>query len=83
MDTPKDKQDHQLRLVTLGTFLPALGLNIAAGAVTCRPLPALGMIPMGLSAGLGLLVLYRGKRPDGSHADLLVGLLLLTFLVVS
>ncbi|KAM0715902.1 hypothetical protein Q7P37_008416 [Cladosporium fusiforme] len=79
----KDKRDRQLRIVTVLSFIPAFALNVAVGVVTELPLPALNLIPMAFSTGLGLVLLVDKKRPKKPTADLVAAGSLLVFLIAT
>lgn len=58
------EQDRSLRIVTIIAMVPALGLLIPAGVVTGNALPALGLIPMGMSCLVSMTALGSSKKDD-------------------
>lgn len=48
-----------LRIVTAVTFIPAFPLCVAHGAISKNPLPAVGLVPLAFSAGVGILLASR------------------------
>ena len=61
----RQEQDRALRIVTIMSMIPALALLIASGVVSRNPLPAIGLIPMGMSFLVGLTAL--GSKKDDSY----------------
>ena len=52
---------HPLRWLLVISFVVALPVNIAAAAILREPLPAVGLVPLGLSASLSILILGLSK----------------------
>ena len=71
MDAPpkahngRREQDRALRIVSIITMAPALGLLIASGVVSGDPLPALGLLPMGMSCLVSMTAL--GSKKEDSY----------------
>jgi hypothetical protein len=59
------EQDRALRILTVLTMIPALGLLIASGVVSRNAFPALTLIPMGLSCVVGMTAL--GSKKEDSY----------------
>lgn len=55
--------DKAIRAVTVLNIVPGLGFFIPAGVTRRELWPLIGIVPLSLSACLGLLVLYIGPRP--------------------
>jgi hypothetical protein len=81
----EDGSDWHSRVITVCTFIPALALLIPVGVYTQKALPALGLVPMALSTGLGAARLAsNGKsNPRKPYADFIVALSLLAILIPS
>ncbi|KAI0380241.1 hypothetical protein F5Y04DRAFT_257772 [Hypomontagnella monticulosa] len=63
-----------LRIVTAATFLPAFPLCLAHGVVSNSPAPAVGLVPLAFSAGVGVFLVSRqaAKRqqlPEPERGD--------------
>jgi hypothetical protein len=60
-----DEQDwagpRPLRLTTILSFLPAFPLCLAHGIVSHAPVPAVGLVPLAVSAAVGIALLQRRK----------------------
>jgi hypothetical protein len=56
------EQDRSLRIVTIIAMFPALGLLIASGVLSGNPLPALGLLPMGMSCLVSMTALGSKKQ---------------------
>jgi hypothetical protein len=71
MDAPpkplngRREQDRALRIVTIISMVPALALLIASGVVSGNPLPALGLLPMGMSCLVSMTAL--GSKKEDSY----------------
>jgi hypothetical protein len=88
METPPSgpengRSDRQLRIFTIATLLPAFALLIPSGVVTYQPLPAIGLIPMAMSALLGLFTLASPKMSTSERtwADIIIAVSLLAVLI--
>jgi hypothetical protein len=77
------RSDRQLRIFTIATLLPAFALLIPSGVVTYQPLPAIGLIPMTMSALLGLFTLASPKMSasERTWADIIIAFSLLAVLI--
>lgn len=51
-----------LRAVTIATLIPAFPLCIVHGALSNRPVPAVGLVPLFFSAGTSLFLLARHAK---------------------
>lgn len=51
-----------LRIVTIVTFLPAFALCVAHGVVTGNHVPAVGLVPLAFSSGVGIFLLARHAK---------------------
>jgi hypothetical protein len=88
METPPSgpengRLDRQLRIFTIATLLPAFALLIPSGVVTYQPLPAIGLVPMTMSALLGLFTLASPKMSTSERtwADIIIAVSLLAVLI--
>ena len=59
------EQDRALRIVTIMSMIPALALLISSGVVSGNPLPAVGLVPMGMSCLVSMTAL--GSKKDDSY----------------
>ena len=66
--------DRTLRIVTIAAMAPAFPLLLAAGVLTGRALPALGLVPMAMSLAVSLAALTSKKSSIRTKptADLIV-----------
>ncbi|KAI0179015.1 hypothetical protein GGR52DRAFT_284928 [Hypoxylon sp. FL1284] len=53
-----------LRIATAATFLPAFPLCIAHGVVSQTPAPAVGLVPLAVSASVGVFLMSRQSAKD-------------------
>jgi hypothetical protein len=82
--TTQVRSDRSLRIVTICTIIPASILLIATGISTRGILPTIGLVPMTLSALLGVVSLSSGNKgpiPYKSHMDLVLAIFLMAILV--
>ena len=77
------RSDRQLRIFTIAALIPAFALLIPAGVVTYQPLPAIGLVPMTMSALLGLATLasHQMSTSERTWADIVVAVSLLAVLI--
>lgn len=82
--------DRALRIITILTFEPALALLIPHGIVSHQICPALGLVPMFLSACLGLIHVFRTVKArsvdsfiDAFLAAFLLSIMIPAFVVVA
>jgi hypothetical protein len=77
------QQDRTLRLITIGSWVPAMALLIPYGVKTESPFPALGLIPLTMSAVVGLAKLHVGAGLYNYtvYMDALITVLLLCFTI--
>lgn len=76
------RSERQLRFVTIAAMVPALALLIASGVITYQVLPAIGLVPMAMSAVTGAAILFADisdKRK--ATADIVMVLSLLAVLI--
>lgn len=59
------ERDRALRIITIITMVPALGLLIASAVVSHNAFPALGLMPQAMSFLVGLTAL--GSKKDDSY----------------
>ncbi|KAJ4414240.1 hypothetical protein N0V85_003235 [Neurospora sp. IMI 360204] len=62
-----------LRILTAITFIPSLPLCITHGVLSNNPIPAVGLVPMALSAGYSVLLLTyrrRSKRKQNNRRSI-------------
>jgi hypothetical protein len=81
---PEDgRSDRQLRIFTIAAIIPAFALLVPSGVITYQPLPAIGLVPMAMSALLGLAALAgRNMSSYGrTWADIIVAISLLAVLI--
>lgn len=57
-----DPGDRVLRIITVLTFMPGLALLIPHGVMSRRVVPALGLVPLFLSAIFGLIHAFKTVR---------------------
>jgi predicted nucleic acid binding AN1-type Zn finger protein len=81
--TSNGRPDRTLRIVTIVAIIPALALLIPSGVVTAKPLPAIGLVPMAMSAVVSMAALASKKsstrvRPT---ADVIVATSLMIVMV--
>ena len=76
---------RHLRITTIATFIPAFALLVPTGVVTERPLPAIGLVPMAISAMLSAATLMSKRKefPETPYADAAVVLALLVVMIPS
>ncbi|KAK3685336.1 hypothetical protein B0T22DRAFT_482312 [Podospora appendiculata] len=62
---------RSLRIATIATFLPAFPLCIAHGVLSQNPVPAVGLAPLAVSAGVAIFLLSRSssKQKQRSASD--------------
>lgn len=62
---------RSLRIVSIATFLPAFPLCIAHGALSHSAVPAIGLLPLAVSSGLGVFLLsrYREKKEEQQNNE--------------
>ena len=77
------QQDRPLRLITIGSWVPAMALLIPYGVRTNTAFPALGLIPLSLSVVVGLAKLHVGASLYNYtvYMEALIAVLLLCFTV--
>lgn len=77
------RSDRQLRMFTIAAMIPALVLLIPSGVFTYQALPAIGLVPMAMSAALGAAVVTDRKISTSRRAvaDIVIATLLLFVLV--
>jgi hypothetical protein len=77
------RSDRQLRIFTIAALIPAFALLIPSGVVTYQPLPAIGLVPMAMSALLGVTTLASRKTSTYGRtwADIIVAVSLLAVLI--
>lgn len=80
---PKGRFDHQLRLITICAFIPGIALLVPAGLATKHALPFLNLIPLSISAFLGLVAIATREKPVPKivYADLFIGLFIIIVLI--
>jgi hypothetical protein len=87
MDGPNHHSHHrsarQLRLITIWVFIPGIILLLKAGFSTRNELPFISIMPMTLSAFLGLVAVASKERPMpwAMYADLCMAIFLISILV--
>ena len=57
---------RSLRITTAATFLPAFPLLLAHGVVSSSPAPAVGLVPLAVSASTSIFLLSRAARKQQS-----------------
>jgi hypothetical protein len=77
------RSDRQLRIFTIAAIIPAFALLVPSGVVTYQPLPAIGLVPMAMSALLGLATLASPKMSTHGKtwADIVIAVSLLAVLI--
>lgn len=76
------RSERQLRFITMAAMIPALPLLITHGVITYQPLPAIGLVPMAMSAVSGaatLLIKVSDKRK--ATIDIIIFFSLLAVLI--
>ncbi|KAI1088638.1 hypothetical protein F5B19DRAFT_413048 [Rostrohypoxylon terebratum] len=58
-----------LRITTVATFLPAFPLLLAHGVVSNSPAPAVGLVPLAVSASTGIFLLSRQSARKQQSAE--------------
>ena len=76
------RSESQLRLITIAAMIPALALLIPHGVITYQALPAIGLVPMAMSAVSGAaILLYKISDKRKATTDICVFLSLLAVLI--
>ncbi|KAK3328061.1 hypothetical protein B0T19DRAFT_181916 [Cercophora scortea] len=60
---------RSLRIATIATFLPAFPLCVAHGVLSQNPVPAVGLAPLAVSAGVAIFLLSRSSKQKQRSAD--------------
>lgn len=78
------RSTRQPRVLCMATMVPAFALLIPSGVLTYQPLPAIGLVPMAMSAALGASTFMMTKKISAYRqmfADFVVAVSLLAVLV--
>jgi hypothetical protein len=85
MDGPGSyhRSTRQLRLITIGVIIPGVTLLLIAGFSTRNELPFIDVVPLTLSAFLGLVAVASESRPMPwlMYADLCMAMFLVSVLI--
>ena len=75
--------DVDLRMLSIATVLPALIRVLAFGLFTFRDVTIIGLVPLAMSALLGLNVLFRQRSSAvlQTCADILIAVLMLAYFI--
>lgn len=60
---------HPSRLILIAVFLPAFPLLLAHGIVSEYPVPAVGLVPLAVSAVSSILLLRLRRSPDSDEEE--------------
>jgi hypothetical protein len=84
MDSPgHHRSARQLRLITIGVLVPGITLLLIAGFSTRNELPFIDVVPLTLSAFLGLVAVASKDRPMPwlMYADLCMAMFIVSVLI--
>lgn len=84
------ESDRTLRIISIITFIPAIAILIPHGVLSDHPCPAIGLIPMSLSAAYGIVLINKTIKSqsidtfiDAFLAVFLIGILVPTLIDLS